>query len=153
MSDREHLEQAVALATENAGRGQLPFGAIVVRDGEVLGRGVNTTLRDHDPSAHAEVEAVRDACRTHGVLDLTGAVIYTSCEPCPMCNSTAVLAGITSLVYAAPKELAAAHGLTLEGLGARMQETWQAQDPGGVRAGDVDAAEAPFLRFDEVGRP
>ena len=83
------LRRAVDLAAGNAAAGQLPFGALVVRDGQVLATGVNTALRDHDPAAHAEVEAVRAACRALGVLHLTGAVIYTSCEPCPMCRAVA----------------------------------------------------------------
>jgi tRNA(Arg) A34 adenosine deaminase TadA len=96
------LRRAVDLAATNAAAGQLPFGALVVRDGQVLATGVNTALRDHDPAAHAEVEAVRAACRSLGVLQLTGAVIYTSCQPCPMCRAVAAIAGIDRMYYAAP---------------------------------------------------
>ena len=99
--DPNLLRRAVDLAGENAAAGQLPFGALVGRAGEVLATGVNTALRDHDPAAHAEVEAVRNACRTLGVLHLTGAVIYSSCEPCVMCRSVAANAGIGRIYYAA----------------------------------------------------
>ena len=80
--DMTWVRRAVELAEQNAAVGQLPFGAVVVRAGKELATGVNTALRDHDPAAHAEVEAVRNACRALGVLHLTGAVIYSSCEPC-----------------------------------------------------------------------
>ena len=98
------LAQAVQLALDNAAVGQLPFGALVVRDGTVLATGVNTELRDADPTAHAEVAAVRNACRQLGVRQLTGATIYSSCEPCAICVSVAAAAGVTRIVYAAPKE-------------------------------------------------
>ncbi|GLY93000.1 nucleoside deaminase [Actinoplanes sp. NBRC 103695] len=99
--DLSLLRRAVDLAGENAAAGQLPFGALVVRAGEVLATGVNTALRDFDPSAHAEVEAVRAACRTLGTLDLRGAEIYSSCEPCEMCRTAAISAGIAVIWYAA----------------------------------------------------
>jgi guanine deaminase len=100
-ADLTLLRRAVDLATENAAAGQLPFGALVVRDGEVLATGVNTTLRDNDPAAHAEVEAVRAACRKLGTLDLRGAEVYSSCEPCEMCRTAAISAGIATIWYAA----------------------------------------------------
>lgn len=98
------LAQAVQLALDNAAAGQLPFGAVVVRDGTVLATGVNTQLRDLDPTAHAEVAAVRNACRQLGVGHLQNAVIYSSCEPCAICVTVAAAAGVTQIVYAAPKE-------------------------------------------------
>ncbi|MFG1921667.1 nucleoside deaminase [Cryptosporangium sp. NPDC048952] len=99
--DAKLLSQAVDLATANAAAGQLPFGALVARDGEVLATGVNTALRDNDPAAHAEVEAVRAACKALGTLDLRGAEVYSSCEPCPMCRTVASAAGIAVIWYAA----------------------------------------------------
>ena len=69
----DYLEQAVRLAAENGAAGQMPFGAVVVRAGSVLATGVNTSLADHDPSAHAEVAAIRAACKAAGSLDLRGA--------------------------------------------------------------------------------
>ena len=101
MTEPDLLQRAVDLATANAAAGQLPFGALVVRAGEVLATGVNTALRDIDPAAHAEVAAVRAACRTLGTLDLRGAEVYSSCEPCEMCRTVAQSAGIAVIWYAA----------------------------------------------------
>jgi tRNA(Arg) A34 adenosine deaminase TadA len=80
------MRQAIALATENvtSGRGG-PFGAIVVRDGEVIASGVNQVTATNDPTAHAEVVAIRRACHALGTFQLHGCDVYTSCEPCPMC--------------------------------------------------------------------
>jgi guanine deaminase len=103
--DRELLELVVRLAVENADAGQLPFGALVVLDGSVLATGVNTALRDLDPTAHAEVAAIRQACRALGSVHLGGAVVVSSCEPCALCHSTAAVAGVSRIVYATPKEL------------------------------------------------
>lgn len=97
----DFLRQAVDLASSNAAEGQLPFGAVVVRAGSVIATGVNTSLRDNDPSAHAEVAAVRAACRALGTLDLTGAEIWSSCEPCEMCRYSAAAAGIAVIWFAA----------------------------------------------------
>ena len=80
------MEQAIALATENvtSGRGG-PFGAVIVKDGQVLATGVNHVTEWNDPTAHAEVVAIREACRKLGAYWLEGCDVYTSCEPCPMC--------------------------------------------------------------------
>lgn len=78
-----------------------PFGAVIVRDGKVLAATGNSVMRDHDPSAHAEVNAIREACRKLGSIDLSGAVLYSSCECCPMCYATAYWARISKIFYAA----------------------------------------------------
>ena len=80
------MEQAIALATENvaSGRGG-PFGAVIVKDGNVLSTGVNCVTATNDPTAHAEVVAIRAACKALGSFRLDGCDVYTSCEPCPMC--------------------------------------------------------------------
>src|SRR6187455_1269152 len=80
------LARTVDWALARAGAGRPPFAALVVRDGVVLGGGVNTVLDDHDPAGHGEVVAVRDAARRLGTADLTGAVVYSSCEPCAICR-------------------------------------------------------------------
>jgi guanine deaminase len=91
------------------GRGG-PFGAVVARDGEIVGRGGNQVLSDSDPTAHAEIVAIRDACRSLGVFQLDGCVLYTSCEPCPMCLGAAYWARIERIVYANTRRDAAAVG-------------------------------------------
>lgn len=82
----EFMQQAIALATENvvSGRGG-PFGAVIVKDGQVVATGVNCVTQWNDPTAHAEVVAIREACRKLGSYWLKGCDVYTSCEPCPMC--------------------------------------------------------------------
>jgi guanine deaminase len=150
--ERSLLRAAVRLACENAERGEQPFGALVVRDGRVVGSGVSTILRDGDPTAHAEVAAVRDACRSLGTLDLGGAVLACSCEPCPMCHAAAVLAGISRIVYAATKETAARHGFALSGVAADMQSTWRAKRLDPVEHVPTEDADDPFVLFDKKAR-
>jgi len=82
----EFMRRAIALATENVRSGQGgPFGAVIAKDGVVIGEGANSVTRDNDPTAHAEVRAIRAACHALGTFSLQGSEIYTSCEPCPMC--------------------------------------------------------------------
>ncbi len=76
-----------------------PFGAVVVRDGKILGKGHNRVLVDHDPTCHGEVSAIRDACKNEGTHDLSGSVIYTTGEPCPMCLFACIWANIEKIYY------------------------------------------------------
>jgi guanine deaminase len=105
-----YLSRAVALATENVRKAGGPFGAIVVSaDGQVF-EGVNRVTANLDPSAHAEVTAIRNACQGLGTFDLTGATLYTSCEPCPMCLATSLWARIDRVYFAADRDDAADAG-------------------------------------------
>ena len=81
----KYMRKAIALAVENVRNGGGPFGAVIVRDGKILATGVNRVTANNDPTAHAEVSAIREACKKLKTFDLSGSVIYTSCEPCPMC--------------------------------------------------------------------
>jgi guanine deaminase len=94
------MEQAIALATENvtSGRGG-PFGAVVVRDGKVLASGANMVTADNDPTAHAEITAIRRACAALGTFRLEGCEIYTSCEPCPMCLAAIYWSHCSAIFY------------------------------------------------------
>ena len=106
----EYLARAVDLATENVRDNGGPFGAIIVSaDGRVF-EGVNRVTANLDPSAHAEVTAIRNACQQLGTFDLTGAVLYTSCEPCPMCLATSLWARIERVYFAADRHDAADAG-------------------------------------------
>jgi len=87
-----------------------PFGAVIVRDGEIVGRGCNRVTVDNDPTAHAEIVAIRDACRRLGTFSLAGCEIYSSCEPCPMCLAAIYWARLDRLYYAATRDDAAAAG-------------------------------------------
>ena len=105
------LKQALDLAEENArsGRGG-PFGAVVVKDGQVIAAGVNLVTSGCDPTAHAEVEAIRAACRKLQSFELTGCTLYASCEPCPMCLGAIYWARLDRLVFAATRADAASAG-------------------------------------------
>ena len=106
----QYLARAVALATENVRRSGGPFGAIVVTaDGRVF-EGVNRVTANLDPTAHAEVSAIRAACQGIGDFDLSGAVLYTSCEPCPMCLASSLWARIDRVYFAANRDDAADAG-------------------------------------------
>jgi guanine deaminase len=105
-----HLARAVDLATENVQHGGGPFGAIVVSaDGRVF-EGVNRVTANLDPTAHAEVTAIRAACQALGTFDLSGASLYSSCEPCPMCLASSLWARIERVYFAADRDDAADAG-------------------------------------------
>lgn len=105
------MREAITLAVENVrGAAGGPFGAVVVRDGTVIGRGVNLVTSEHDPTAHAEMIAIREACARLGTHRLDGCEIYANCEPCPMCLAAIYWARIARLHFAATREDAAAAG-------------------------------------------
>ena len=105
------LARAIALARSamEAGEGG-PFGAVIVRDGVVIAEGANCVTSTNDPTAHAEVTAIRRACAALGTFTLKGCVLYTSCEPCPMCLSAAYWARLDRVGYASTRDDAAAAG-------------------------------------------
>jgi len=105
------MEQAIRRAVENVRSGQGgPFGAIVVKDGRVIATGANSVTSTNDPTAHAEVAAIREACRALGTFQLTGCEIYTSCEPCPMCLGAIYWARPDRVYFAATASDAAEAG-------------------------------------------
>ena len=101
MAEADHMRRAIELSLEmmRSGRGG-PFGAVIVKDGQVVAEGSNQVTSTNDPTAHAEVVAVRRACQALGTFDLTGCEIYTSCEPCPMCLSAIYWARMGRIFYA-----------------------------------------------------
>jgi len=101
---------AIELALENVAHGGGPFGAVVVRDGAVVATGVNRVTDDHDPTAHAEVVAIRNACEKLGSFQLAGCTLYASCEPCPMCLGAIYWARPAAVVFAAGRDDAATAG-------------------------------------------
>ena len=101
MSDEQtYLREAIALAQANIAKGGRPFGALVVRDGAVIATGVNEIHTSHDPTAHAEMSALRAASRALGTPDLSGCAVYASGHPCPMCMAAMRLAGVATVAYA-----------------------------------------------------
>jgi guanine deaminase len=111
MSDAEYMRIAIQLAKDGVAEGLGgPFGAIVVKDGQIIGQGQNRVIADNDPTAHAEVRAIRDACAQLEHFQLEGCTIYTSCEPCPMCLGAIYWARPARIVYACGREDAASVG-------------------------------------------
>jgi guanine deaminase len=105
MEEAIQLARARMLAREGG-----PFGALVVKDGEIISRGWNQVTSGHDPTAHAEIVAIRAACSRLGAFRLEGCTLYVNCEPCPMCLAACYWAGIEKIVYAATQDDAAAIG-------------------------------------------
>jgi tRNA(Arg) A34 adenosine deaminase TadA len=102
MYQQEFMQRALALSAQALTQpGTEPFGAVVVKDGAIVGEGFNHSVAHSDPTSHGEVEAIRDACRRLGTVDLSGCELYTSCEPCAMCAAAMHIAGIARLYYAA----------------------------------------------------
>ena len=97
--DREFMREAIRLANESVERGGGPFGAVIVKNSEIVAGSSNSVTLDNDPTAHAEVNTIRQACRKLGTFDLSGCVIYTSCEPCPMCIGAIYWARISRIYY------------------------------------------------------
>ena len=97
--DREFMREAIRLANESAKNGGGPFGAVIVKDNEIIAGSSNSVTIDNDPTAHAEVNTIRQACKKLGTFDLSGCVIYTSCEPCPMCLGAIYWAKIDRIYY------------------------------------------------------
>lgn len=93
------MREAIRLANESVERGGGPFGAVIVKNGEIVAGSSNSVTLDNDPTAHAEVNTIRQACRKLGTFDLSGCVIYTSCEPCPMCIGAIYWARISRIYY------------------------------------------------------
>ena len=106
--DRHFMEMAIELSIKNIDEGGGPFGAVIVRDGKYIASGTNRVVPNNDPTAHAEVTAIRNACRELNTFSLEGCTVYTSCEPCPMCLSALYWAGIERICYANTKRDAAA---------------------------------------------
>lgn len=103
-TDKRFMQQAIDLSIENVANGGGPFGAVIVKEGEVVATGVNRVTANNDPTAHAEVSAIRAACQKEGYFKLEGCTIYTSCEPCPMCLSAIYWAGLSRICFANTKK-------------------------------------------------
>ena len=110
MDDLKFMRRAIELSLECVNSDEGPFGAVVVRDGRIIGEGVNRVVPSGDPTAHAEIVAIRAACQAIGSHVLDGAVLYTSCEPCPMCLGAVWWARISEIVYGNSREDAASIG-------------------------------------------
>ena len=105
--DKTFMREAIRLADESVRNGGGPFGAVIVKDGEIVAGSSNSVTIDIDPTAHAEVNTIRQACRKLGTFDLSDCVIYTSCEPCPMCLGAIYWAHLKCIYYGNTREDAA----------------------------------------------
>ena len=107
---KKYLQRAVDLAVESVKAGGGPFGAVIVKDGSIVAEAYNSVTLDNDPTAHAEVNCIRKACKALGTFDLSGCVLYASSEPCPMCLASVYWAHLSELYYANDKKVAADAG-------------------------------------------
>jgi len=109
MYDEKFMRRAIELSAQALDEaGARPYGAVVVKDGKIVGEGLNQSAKNFDPTSHGEVEAIRDACRNLKTTDLSGSDLYTSCEPCSVCVATMLMAGIGRMYYGASLDQSAA---------------------------------------------
>lgn len=110
MEKQEFMRRAIQLSLESVKHGGGPFGAVIVKDGKIIAEAANRVTLDNDPTAHAEVNAIRQAARSLGRFDLSGCDIYTSCEPCPMCLGAIYWAHLDHIYYGCNRRDAADAG-------------------------------------------
>ena len=139
------MQRALGLATRAEEEGEVPVGALVVLDGEVIGEGWNRPILSHDPTAHAEIVALRAAAARLGNYRLTGATLYVTLEPCPMCAGAMVHARVARVVYGAPDPLAGSAGTVFNLLNATALNH-RAEVQGGVLAGECGRRLKAFFR-------
>lgn len=144
MTDQEYMQMALTLAAEAADAGEVPVGALVVKDGEIIGRGYNAPISCHDPSAHAEIRAMRDAAQHIGNYRLVGCTLYVTLEPCAMCTGAIQHARIARLVYGASDPKTGACGSVVD-LMAESRLNHHAEVEGGVMAPECGAVLSAFF--------
>ncbi len=144
-ADLGFMAQALALAQEGASHDEVPVGAVVVRDGQVIGRGYNQPIGCHDPTAHAEVMALRDAAAQVGNYRLPGVTLYVTVEPCAMCAGAIQHARVARVVYATREPKTGACGSVVD-LFAEPRLNHHAQIEGGLMADESAALIAAFFQ-------
>ncbi|CAG0958920.1 dCMP deaminase [Methylophilaceae bacterium] len=144
MTDTEFMQIALALAGEAAANGEVPVGAIVVKDGDIIGRGSNAPISQHDPSAHAEIQAMRNAAKTLGNYRLVGCTLYVTLEPCAMCAGAIQHARIARLVYGASDPKTGACGSVVN-LMAEEKLNHHTEVDGGILAAECGAMLSEFF--------
>jgi tRNA(adenine34) deaminase len=143
MDDPDFMREALALAAEAEALGEVPVGAIVVSDGAVVGRGCNKPISSNDPTAHAEVVAMRDAAARVGNYRLTGATLYVTLEPCAMCAGAIMHARVARVVFGAPDPKTGACGSVVDLFATPLNH--HAVVTGGVLAGECSARLSAFF--------
>ena len=119
-NDEQWMHQALQLARTAAAKGEVPVGAVIVRDGEVLGEGYNLPIEASDPTAHAELIALRNACRSVKNYRIPDATLYVTLEPCPLCAGALVHARVQRVVYGAPDPRSGAAGTVMSILASEL---------------------------------
>jgi tRNA(adenine34) deaminase len=143
--DAAWMRRALALAARAAHEGEVPVGALVVRDGEILGEGWNRPIAAHDPTAHAEIQALRAAATAVGNYRLPGAELYVTLEPCPMCAGAIVHARIARVVYGATDPKGGACGSVFDLLPSDARFNHRTACAGGVLAAECAALLRAFF--------
>lgn len=133
MNDEAFMREALVLAKQAWADGEVPVGAVVVQEGEIIGRGYNRPISSHDPTAHAEIQALRDAAQHLGNYRLPGCTLYVTIEPCTMCAGAIIHARIARVVYGARDAKTGAHGSVVD-LFAEPRINFHADVIGGVLA-------------------
>ncbi len=144
MSDTEHMQEALKLAAQAAAAGEVPVGAVVVKDGVIVGRGYNQPIAGTDPTAHAEIMAIRDAGKTLGNYRLADCDLYVTLEPCVMCSGAIMHARIRRVVFGARDAKTGACGSAID-LFAQPQLNHHAQVSGGMLADEAVALLQDFF--------
>lgn len=142
--DERFMREALGLARLAWAEGEVPVGAVVVQDGEIIGRGFNRPISGHDPSAHAEIQALRDAAQRLGNYRLPGCSLYVTIEPCTMCAGAIIHARIARVVYGARDAKTGAHGSVVN-LFAEPRLNFHATVEGGVLAQDCGQMLSDFF--------
>lgn len=151
MSDQHSDDRFMARALEIAATakdepGALPYGAVVVIDGEIVGEGLNRAAKIFDPTSHGEIEAIRDACRKRQDQNLTGAVMYTTAEPCPICVATMLWSGFERLVFAAAAEDTASYVEKLAEIDPKFRRRYSAAELREQVGRPADKRDMPMAR-------
>jgi tRNA(adenine34) deaminase len=133
LDDAAYMREALVLARQAWAEGEVPVGAVVVKDGEIIGRGFNRPISGHDPTAHAEIQALRAAAQHVGNYRLPGCALYVTIEPCTMCAGAIIHARIARVVYGARDAKTGAHGSVVD-LFAEPKLNFHAEVLGGVLA-------------------
>ncbi|MHB9117545.1 MAG: tRNA adenosine(34) deaminase TadA [Burkholderiales bacterium] len=144
IKDSAFMREALALAREAWAAGEVPVGAVVVKDGLIVGRGFNAPISGHDPSAHAEIRAMRDAAQRLGNYRLAGCTLYVTIEPCAMCAGAIMHARIARLVYGAPDAKTGACGSVVD-LFAEAKLNHHATVESGLLAGECGGLLSEFF--------
>ena len=144
-TDIDYMQQAIALAQQAAEQGEVPVGAIIVKDGAIIGKGSNTPINTHDPTAHAEIIAMRDAAQRIGNYRLVDCTLYVTLEPCAMCTGAMQHARIARVVYGASDAKTGACGSVVD-LMAETKLNHHAVVEGGVLAEECGSLLSTFFK-------